>query len=86
MANKMVAAISRAAGLPTRIALGERYQGNIWLGHLWNEVWLGEWVTVDPSHNQVSPDALLIKFVASDTIMGTQGVRTDLINKLKIII
>lgn len=82
----LFAAMARAAGLPTRIALGERYQGNIWVGHLWNEVWLGEWIAVDPSHNQVSPDALLIKFIDSDTIMGTQGVRRGLINKLNITI
>ncbi|NMB02420.1 MAG: transglutaminase domain-containing protein [Firmicutes bacterium] len=82
----LFAALARAAGLPTKVALGERYQGNIWVGHLWNEVWLGEWVAVDPSHNQVSPDALLIKFIDSDTLMGTQGVRVGLVNKLNITI
>lgn len=82
----LFAALARAAGLPTKIALGERYQGNIWVGHLWNEVWLGEWISVDPSHNQVSPDALLIKFIDSDTVMGTQGVRVGLVNKLGITI
>lgn len=82
----LFAAMARAAGLPTRIALGERYQGNIWVGHLWNEVWLGEWISVDPSHNQISPDVLLVKFIDSDTIMGTQGVRRGLVNKLNITI
>lgn len=82
----LFAALARAAGLPTKISLGERYQGNIWVGHLWNEVWLGEWISVDPSHNQINPDATLIKFIDSDTIMGTQGVRVDLVNKLNITI
>lgn len=82
----LFAALARAAGLPTKIALGERYQGNFWVGHLWNEVWLGEWVAVDPSHNQIAPDATLVKFIDSDTIMGTQGIRLALVNKLNITI
>jgi hypothetical protein len=80
----LFAALARAAGLPTKVVLGERYQDNMWIGHLWNEVWLGEWVAVDASHNQVVPDALLLKFVASDTIFGTLKVRTGLIGELEI--
>lgn len=52
----LFASLARAAGLPTRVVMGERYQDNMWIGHLWNEVWLGEWVTVDASHNQVAPE------------------------------
>jgi hypothetical protein len=80
----LFAALARAAGLPTRVVLGERYQNNLWIGHLWNEVWLGEWVAVDASHNQIAPDALLLKFIASDTILGTQKVRTGLVGELAI--
>ena len=76
--------LARAAGLPTRLALGERYNGNIWVGHMWNEVWLGEWVTIDPSHNQTAPDALLLKFIASDTVLGTQKLRNGLTGNLEI--
>jgi transglutaminase-like putative cysteine protease len=80
----LFAALARAAGLPTRVVLGERYQDNVWIGHLWNEVWLGEWVAIDASHNQVAPDALLLKFIASDTILGAQKVRVGLIGELEI--
>lgn len=83
----LFASVARSAGLPTRIALGERYQDNIWVGHLWNEVWMdGEWIAVDASHNQTAPDALLLKFVDSDTVMGTQIVRRGLTGKLAITI
>ncbi|MCL6613407.1 MAG: transglutaminase-like domain-containing protein, partial [Firmicutes bacterium] len=82
----LFAALARAAGLPTRVVLGERYQDNVWVGHMWNEVWLGEWVAVDASHNQVAPDALLLKFVHSDNVMGTQKVRYGLMGQLGIII
>lgn len=80
----LFAALARAAGLPTRMALGERYQDNIWIGHMWNEVWLGEWITIDVSHNQIAPDALLLKFVHSETVVGTQKVRVGLIGQLGI--
>lgn len=82
----LFASLARAAGLPTRLALGERFDSNMWIGHMWNEVWLGEWVTVDASHNQVAPDALLLKFVHSDTVTGTQNVRWGLVGKLNITI
>ncbi len=80
----LFAAMARAAGLPTKVALGERYQDGIWIGHMWNEVWLGEWVAVDPSHGQSAPDALLLKFVDSPEVMGTQKVRVGLMGKLGI--
>lgn len=80
----LFASLARSAGLPTRLVLGERYEANNWFGHMWNEVWLGEWISVDPSHNQASPDALLLKFVHSNTVMGTQAVRKGLIGKLDI--
>ncbi len=80
----LFAAMARAAGLPTKVALGERYQDGAWIGHMWNEVWLGEWVAVDPSHGQSAPDALLLKFVDSPEVMGTQKVRMGLTGKLGI--
>jgi len=80
----LFAAMARAAGLPTKVALGERYQDGVWIGHMWNEVWLGEWVAVDPSHGQSAPDALLLKFVDSPEVMGTQKVRMGLIGNLGI--
>ncbi len=80
----LFAAMTRAAGLPTKVALGERYQDGVWVGHLWNEVWLGEWISVDPSHGQSAPDALLLKFVDSPEVMGTQKVRMGLTGKLGI--
>jgi len=80
----LFAALARAAGLPCRLALGERYQDGAWIGHMWNEVWLGEWVAVDPSHKQINPDALLLKLVHSESVEGTQKVRRGLIGRLQI--
>lgn len=80
----LFASLARSAGLPTRLVLGERYEADTWTGHMWNEVWLGEWIAVDPSHRQISPDALLLKFVDSDSVMGTQIVQRGLIGQLDI--
>ncbi|MEA4884415.1 MAG: transglutaminase-like domain-containing protein [Clostridia bacterium] len=80
----LFAAMARSAGLPTKVAMGERYTNGVWVGHMWNEVWLGEWVAVDASHGQLAPDALLLKFVDSAEVMGTQKVRLGLTGRLGI--
>lgn len=82
----LFAALARSIGLPTRVVLGERYQDNMWIGHMWNEVWVGEWVAVDASHNQLAPDALLVKFAHGDDIPAVQEVRSGLTGRLGIMI
>jgi len=59
----LFASLARAAGIPTKIAEGFRYSNRHWVGHIWNEVWLGEWIAVDPTYRQVAPDALLVKIL-----------------------
>jgi len=66
----LFAALARAAGIPTRLAMGLRYSEGFLMGHMWNEVWLGEWIAVDPSHGQLAPDALMIKLIDSDAVSG----------------
>lgn len=80
----LFASFARAAGIPTRIALGEVNQGNQWLGHMWNEVWLGGWIAVDPSAGTFVTGPSHLKFVDSPTVMGTQDVRWKLVDNLSI--
>ena len=47
--TSLFASLSRAAGIPTKVVFGEVQNGDIWMGHMWCEVWLGEWMAVDPS-------------------------------------
>lgn len=68
----LFASLARAAGIPTRVAEGYRYQGGYWAAHMWNEVWLGEWIAVDPSHRQTAPDALLVKFLDDASVADIQ--------------
>lgn len=69
----LFASLARSAGIPTRLALGLRYFDGVWIGHMWNEVWLGEWIAVDPSHGQIAPDALLLKLFHLDSATGLLG-------------
>jgi transglutaminase-like putative cysteine protease len=80
----LFASLARAAGIPTRIALGEAIQGDQWLGHMWNEVWLGSWTAVDPSAGTFITGPSHLKFVDSATVMGTQPVRWKLVDNLSI--
>ncbi len=80
----LFASLSRSIGIPVRIVLGERLVGGHWVGHMWNEAYVGEWITVDSTANEVGSSFSLIKFVHSDTVMGTQKVRFGLTDSLAI--
>lgn len=80
----LFASLARSAGIPTKIALGELNQGNMWLGHMWNEVWLGRWIAVDPSVGTFVTGPSHLKFIDSPTVMGTQDVRWKLVDNLNI--
>ncbi|HEY7495528.1 MAG TPA: transglutaminase-like domain-containing protein, partial [Candidatus Tectomicrobia bacterium] len=56
-------ALARAVGLPARIAAGVVYLHGAFYYHAWSEVWLGQWVSVDPVFHQFPADATHVKFV-----------------------
>jgi hypothetical protein len=44
----LLAALTRAHGIPSRVAMGAVYYGGIWGGHAWTEVWIdGRWLPLD---------------------------------------
>jgi len=57
-------ALARAAGIPAREVTGIVYSPDVqgFGYHAWAEVWLGKWVSVDPSWNQFPVDASHIAF------------------------
>jgi len=59
----LLAALGRAAGLPTRVVAGTVYLEGFFYYHAWCEVWLGRWVPIDPAFDQFPADATHIKFV-----------------------
>jgi hypothetical protein len=55
-------ALARAAGLPARTAAGLVYVNGRFYYHAWPEVYLNEWVAVDPTFDQFPADAAHLRF------------------------
>jgi transglutaminase-like putative cysteine protease len=68
-------AMARALGLPARTAVGLVYVDGAFFYHAWPEVWLGEWVAVDPTFGQVPADAAHLRFVVGGMAQQVEIVR-----------
>lgn len=75
-------ALARASGIPTRMAAGIVYMENGFYYHAWPEVWVGQWMPVDPTLNQFPADATHIRFVTGN--LDRQADILRLIGKLKV--
>ncbi len=80
----LFASLARAVGIPTRIVLGERLVEGQWMGHMWNEAYVGDWVTVDASADEVGASFSLLKFIHSARVRGTQPLRWALTDSLEL--
>jgi transglutaminase-like putative cysteine protease len=58
-------ALARAAGLPTRPVAGLLRIGGRFYYHAWPEVYLGDWVAVDPTLDQFPADGGHLRFVVN---------------------
>ncbi len=70
-------ALARAVGLPTRTAVGVMYHpryGRFYY-HAWPEVWLGQWVAVDPTWGQFPADASHLRLVIGGLARQVELVR-----------
>ncbi len=68
-------ALARALGLPARTAVGLVYLNGSFFYHAWPEVWLDEWVAVDPTFGQYPADASHIRFVIGGLAQQVEIVR-----------
>jgi len=68
-------ALARSLGLPARTAVGLVYVNGAFFYHAWPEVWLGEWVAVDPTFGQIPADASHIRFVIGGLAQQVEIVR-----------
>jgi Transglutaminase-like enzymes, putative cysteine proteases len=59
-------ALSRSLGIPTRICVGIVYLKDKFYYHAWPEIYLGQWVAIDPTFNQFPADATHIRLVIGD--------------------
>ncbi len=74
--------MARSVGLPARTAVGLVYVEGVFYYHAWPEVWLGEWVAVDPTFGQYPADAAHLRFVIGGLAQQVEIVR--LIGQLNI--
>jgi Transglutaminase-like superfamily len=75
-------ALARAAGLPARTAAGLLYVGGRFYYHAWPEVYLGDWVAVDPTFGQFPADAAHLRLTVGGLARQVELVR--LIGSLKL--
>jgi hypothetical protein len=75
-------ALARAAGIPAKTVVGLVYLRGAFYYHAWSEVWLGQWISLDPVFNQFPADATHVKFIEGD--IDRQVDILQLIGNLKI--
>ena len=80
--TQLYVALARAIGLPARIATGLAYTRGKFYYHAWPEVWLGDWVAVDPTFGQFPADAAHLRFQIGGLVQQAELLR--LIGNLKI--
>ena len=59
-------ALSRAAGIPTKVDVGIVYLDGYFYYHVWPEVYLGQWLAIDPTLGQFPADVTHIKFLEGE--------------------
>lgn len=69
----LLAALSRAAGIPARVEAGLVYLKGRFYYHAWNSLYIGEWITADSVFGQFPADVTHIRFVT-----GEQADQSDL--------
>lgn len=74
----LTAALARAAGIPSRIAMGLYCSGEHFSCHMWVEALVAEdlWAAVDPAMGQIEPDALHLKIYHGDFDINTHSNMT----------
>ncbi|HTR20947.1 MAG TPA: transglutaminase-like domain-containing protein [Gemmatimonadales bacterium] len=75
-------ALARALGLPARTAAGLVYLRGRFYYHAWPEVYLGDWVAVDPTFDQFPADAAHLRFAIGGLARQVELIR--LIGSLKL--
>ena len=81
-AASLFVALARSAGLPARTVAGLLYVDGRFYHHAWAEVYLADWVPVDPTFDQFPADASRIPFAIGG--LARQIELVPLIGRLKL--
>ena len=68
-------ALARALGLPARTAVGLVHINGRFYYHAWPEVWLDQWVAVDPTLDQYPADAMHLRFLVGGLARQVELIR-----------
>jgi hypothetical protein len=79
---QLYVALARAAGIPARVDAGLAYIDGKFYYHAWPEVFLGDWVAVDPTFGQFPADAAHLRFTIGG--LGRQAEMIRLMGRLQI--
>jgi transglutaminase-like putative cysteine protease len=79
---QLYVALARAAGIPARVDAGLAYIDGKFYYHAWPEVFLGDWVAVDPTFGQFPADAAHLRFTIGG--LGRQAEMIRLMGKLRV--
>ena len=77
-------ALARAVGIPTRMIAGIVYQNGRFFYHAWPEVFVGQWVGLDPTFGQAPVDVTHIPLVSGD--LEQQVALVNKIGRIKVTI
>jgi hypothetical protein len=78
----LLAALLRAAEIPARLSIGLVYTRDKFYYHAWTEAYLGEWVSMDATLNQMPADASHIKLLEGN--MDKQVEMASWIGEIKL--
>lgn len=80
--------LARAVGIPARICTGLVFQRDAFYYHFWPEVFVGKWISMDPTLGQIQADATHLQFkskpIETDSALElTEGV-VKTMNRIRI--
>jgi len=78
----LLTALLRASGIPARLCVGLVYARGMFLYHAWCEIYLGEWISADPTLNQIPADVSHIRLVKGG--LERQVEIISLVGKIKL--
>jgi transglutaminase-like putative cysteine protease len=78
----LLTALLRSAGIPARECVGLVYANDRFFYHAWTEAYVGRWISMDATLNQMPTDATHLKLVQGGLDRQTDII--PLIGKLKL--
>ncbi len=78
----LLTALLRASGIPAKLCIGLTYSRGQFFYHAWTEAYVGEWISMDATLNELPVDATHIKLVEGN--LDKQVAIAGLIGKLEL--